>query len=244
MNKTLTTATILACTLCACNGNGAEEDTAATTAAADTTLRQFIAPNLYWTRKPANFTIEDSLITITTEPKTDLWQRTYYGFRNDNAPVLQMKTSRRYFSFTVRTQFNSSALFDQCGIALYLDSDNWMKASIEYENEEYQRLGSVVTNNGYSDWATSDIPSSIREMWYRLSRRGSDYYIETSLDGVNFRQMRAFHLFHGDGEISFGIYAASPVDHSFTARFTDMQVTDCLWPAWSAQDSGFSQTKD
>lgn len=244
MNKTLTTATILACTLCACNGNGAEEDTAATTAAADTTLRQFIAPNLYWTRKPANFTIEDSLITITTEPKTDLWQRTYYGFRNDNAPVLQMKTSRRYFSFTVRTQFNSSALFDQCGIALYLDSDNWMKASIEYENEEYQRLGSVVTNNGYSDWATSDIPSSIREMWYRLSRRGSDYYIETSLDGVNFRQMRAFHLFHGDGEISFGIYAASPVDHSFTARFTNMQVTDCLWPAWSAQDSGFSQTKD
>lgn len=244
MNKTLTTATILACTLCACNGNGAEEDTAATAAAADTALRQFTAPNLYWTRKPANFTIEDSLITITTEPKTDLWQRTYYGFRNDNAPVLQMKTSRRYFSFTVRTQFNSSALFDQCGIALYLDSDNWMKASIEYENEEYQRLGSVVTNNGYSDWATSDIPSSIREMWYRLSRRGSDYYIETSLDGVNFRQMRAFHLFHGDGEISFGIYAASPVDHSFTARFTDMQVTDCLWPAWSAQDSGFSQTKD
>lgn len=244
MNKTLTTATILACTLCACNGNGAEEDTAATTAAADTTLRQFIAPNLYWTRKPANFTIEDSLITITTEPKTDLWQRTYYGFRNDNAPVLQMKTSRRYFSFTVRTQFNSSALFDQCGIALYLDSDNWMKASIEYENKEYQRLGSVVTNNGYSDWATSDIPSSIREMWYRLSRRGSDYYIETSLDGINFQQMRAFHLFHGDGEIAFGIYAASPVDHSFTARFTDMQVTDCLWPAWSAQDSGFSQTKD
>ena len=35
---------------------------------------------------------------------------------------------------------------------MYLDSDNWFKTSIEYENEEYQRLGSVVTINGYSDW--------------------------------------------------------------------------------------------
>jgi len=24
---------------------------------------------------------------------------------------------------------------------------------MEYENEKIQRLGSVVTNNGYSDWA-------------------------------------------------------------------------------------------
>ena len=197
-----------------------------TTQSTDTIMKQFVKENLYWTREPSQSTISDSLITITTDPKTDLWQRTYYGFQNDNAPVLQMKTSKKFFTFTVKTEFNSSALFDQCGIAIYLDSENWMKASIEYENEEYQRLGSVVTNNGYSDWATHDIPSSIREMWYRLSRRNSDYYIETSTDGVNFHQMRAFHLFHGDGEISFGIYAASPVDHSFTAKFSNMEVSE------------------
>lgn len=201
----------------------------------DTTMfRQFTKDNLYWTRAPKKYSITDSLITITTDPKTDLWQRTYYGFQNDNAPVLQMKTARKYFSFTVKTSFDSSVLFDQCGIAVYLDSENWAKASIEYENEQISRLGSVVTNNGYSDWATSDIPSSIHEMWYRLSRRESDFYIETSTDGVNFQQMRAFHLFHGGGEISFGIYAASPSDHSFTAKFTEMNVGECQWPAWSA----------
>lgn len=223
-----------------------ENETATNTSTSkniDTVMKPFVKENLFWTRKPDKFLITDSLITITTDPKTDLWQRTYYGFQNDNAPVLQMKTSCKYFSFTVKTEFNSSALFDQCGIAVYLDSENWMKASIEYENEEYQRLGSVVTNNGYSDWATSDIPSSIKEMWYRLSRRESDYYIETSIDGVTFHQMRAFHLFHGDGEISFGIYAASPVDHSFTAKFTNMEVSECKWPDWSAQDTGFSETK-
>lgn len=195
----------------------------------DTDLRQFTENNLFWIRAPKRFTISDSLITIITDPETDLWQRTYYGFQNDNAPVLQMKTSRKFFSFTVKTSFDSSVLFDQCGIAIYIDSENWMKASIEYENEKVSRLGSVVTNNGYSDWATRDIPTSIREMWYRLSRRESDYYIETSLDGVNFEQMRVFHLFSGDGEISFGIYAASPGDHSFTAKFTDMKVSECVW---------------
>ena len=164
----------------------------------DTTLKPFVAENLFWIREPKQYTITDSLITIVSEPHTDLWQRTYYGFSNDNAPVLQMKTSDKFFSFTVKTSFNSSALFDQCGIAIYLDSDNWMKASIEYENEEYQRLGSVVTNNGYSDWATHDIPSSIKEMWYRLSRRESDYYIETSTDGITFHQMRTFYLDKGD----------------------------------------------
>lgn len=209
----------------------------------DTIMKAFTKDNLYWTREPKQSSITDTLITIVTDPNTDLWQRTYYGFSNDNAPVLQMKTSRKFFSFTVKTAFNSSALFDQCGIAIYLDSNNWMKASIEYENNQFQRLGSVITNNGYSDWATHDIPASIKEMWYRLSRRNSDYYIETSTDGVNFHQMRAFHLVHGDDEISFGIYAASPIKHSFTAKFSNFEVGLCKWETWSAESTGFNQTK-
>ena len=233
---------LLTCTMISCNERK-ESKQEIVIEKNDTIMEQFIKPNLYWTRAPKEYTINDSLITITTEPNTDLWQRTYYGFQNDNAPVLQMKTACRDFSFTVKTSFNSSALFDQCGIAIYLDSENWVKASIEYENETYQRLGSVVTNNGYSDWATYDIPSSIHEMWYRLSRRDSDYYIETSLDGIVFNQMRTFHLFHGDGEISFGIYAASPVDNSFTAQFSDMEVSECRWPKWSVEETGFSQTE-
>ena len=81
-----------------------------------------------------------------------MWQRTYYHFRNDNAPVLQLKTSEKFFSFIVKTEFESQVRFDQCGVVMYLDSENWLKGSIEYENEEFQHLGSVVTNNGYSDW--------------------------------------------------------------------------------------------
>ena len=192
---------------------------------------KFEKKNLFWIREADRSEVTDDRITIYTQAKTDLWQRTYYGFQNDNAPVLQMKTSEKYFSFVVKTEFDSKARFDQCGIVVYLDSENWMKASIEYENEQYQRLGSVVTNRGYSDWATTDIDASVKSMWYRLSRRESDYCIECSTDGTTFQQMRICHLWKGDGEISFGIYACSPEEGSFQAEFTNMQITECMWEA-------------
>ena len=49
--------------------------------------------NLIWTREPKRSEITDDKIVIYTDPNTDLWQRTYYGFQNDNAPVLQLKTA-------------------------------------------------------------------------------------------------------------------------------------------------------
>ena len=196
----------------------------------------FDTSRLVWTRPPKTFSVEKDRITITTEPGTDLWQRTYYGFRNDNAPVLQMETEEAFFSFVVKTDFTSSHhRFDQCGVTVYLNSDNWLKGSIEYENAQFQRLGSVVTNQGYSDWATTDIPADVKTMWYRLSRRKSDYCIECSSDGETFRQMRICHLGEGAGKIRFGIYACSPEDSSFEAVFTDMAMTECKWLAHDGQ---------
>lgn len=192
-------------------------------------MKNFLDEELFWIRKPDYVKIEDNKIEMTTLPKTDLWQRTYYGFQNDNAPLLQIKTEELYFSFVVKTTFESKHRFDQCGIVLYLDSENWLKASIEYENDTYQRLGSVVTNHGYSDWATTDISASIKEMWYRLSRRESDYCIECSEDGIHFKQMRICHLWEGSKTISFGIYACSPEASSFKAVFSDLKVMECQW---------------
>ena len=190
---------------------------------------KFDVNKLEWTRMPKEFFVSDEKIEIVTAPHTDLWQRTYYHFRNDNAPVLQMQTDEKYFSFVVKTEFESHHRFDQCGIVMYLDSDNWLKASIEYENEVFQHLGSVVTNNGYSDWATTEIPAGQKSMWYRFSRRENDYRVECSDDGIIFKQMRICHMWHGDGTIRFGIYACSPEDSSFKATFTHMELTECQW---------------
>lgn len=194
------------------------------------------ADALAWTRMPKDCAITPDRIEIETEPHTDLWQRTYYHFRNDNAPVLQAETDEQYFSFTVKTDFSQSGhRFDQCGIVVYLDGENWMKASVEYENERFQHLGSVVTNHGWSDWATTEIPADRKTMWYRLSRRADDFRFECSDDGETFRQMRVCHMHEATGNIRFGVYACSPEDSSFRAVFTDMSVSECLWQAHDGQ---------
>ena len=192
--------------------------------------------SLTWTRKPAEYHVDGDTLKVTTAPHTDLWQRTYYHFQNDNAPVLQMQTMEKYFSFVIKTDFSGSHhRFDQCGIVMYLDSENWLKASVEYENEQFQHLGSVVTNNGYSDWATTAIPADVKTMWYRFSRREDDYCIECSTNGTDFSQMRVCHMFAGAGAIKFGIYACSPEESSFTAVFSDMKITECAWKAHDGQ---------
>lgn len=189
-----------------------------------------------WTREPGDYRVTDDTVEIVTKPHTDLWQRTYYHFRNDNAPVFQMETEEKYFSFVVKTEFEESHhRFDQCGIVMYLDSENWLKASVEYENETYQHLGSVVTNGGYSDWATTVIGADIKSMWYRFSRREDDYCIECSEDGIHFRQMRICHMHKGNGSIQFGIYACSPEESSFKAVFSGMHLTECQWKAHDGQ---------
>jgi regulation of enolase protein 1 (concanavalin A-like superfamily) len=144
----------------------------------------------------------------------------------------------------VKTSFVYGKMFDQCGLLVYLDSDNWMKAGLEYENETFSRLGSVVTNSGYSDWATCDIENR-NSMYYRLNRRGPDFLIESSFDGIEFTQMRIFHM-HLLGEttaamgkekqmsgkaasVRVGLYASSPMDSSFTARFSEIELTECRW---------------
>lgn len=192
--------------------------------------------NFKWTRFPESYELFNDGLEIVTKPHTDLWQNTYYHFQNDNAPVFQMETDEQYFSFVVKTNFTESKhRFDQCGVVMYLDSENWLKGSIEYENEKYQHLGSVVTNHGFSDWATTEIDASIKSMWYRLSRREDDYCIECSTDGKIFQQMRICHMFNGNENIRFGIYACSPEASSFKAIFTDMQLLDCQWPAHDGQ---------
>ena len=158
-----------------------------------------------WTREPAAYFVDENKIEITTKPYTDLWQRTYYHFRNDNAPLFQMTTDTKFFSFVVKTDFTrSNHRFDQCGVVVYLDSEN-------------------------SDWSTTQISADIKSMWYRLSRRDDDFCIESSTDGVVFQQMRICHLHEAKDEIQIGIYACSPENSSFQAIFTHMEILECQW---------------
>jgi uncharacterized protein len=183
----------------------------------------------HWIYSPKRFDLSADRLTLFTDPDTDYWQRTYYGFQHDNAPAFLTTVSELEFSFTVKTKWSPVKRFDQCGVMLYQDADNWFKASVEYENSHESKLGSVVTNLGYSDWATTNISSAQNEMTYRLSRRGQDFCIENSLDGLTFNQMRIFHMHQPLTSVNIGVYACSPLDGSMQAVFSTFTLGPCQW---------------
>ncbi|MDB4583599.1 DUF1349 domain-containing protein [Draconibacterium sp.] len=181
-----------------------------------------------WINKPINFKLTGNELYIQTDPRTDFWQRTYYGFQVSNGPAFLTEIEDD-FSFTVKTNFSYKNQFDQCGILLYQNSENWIKASVEQENNKIARLGSVVTNLGFSDWATKDIPANISGMWYRLSRRGQDFFIEFSEDAENYKQMRILHMHKPIAIARIGVYACSPLQSSFRATFSEFRFEPCKW---------------
>ena len=79
-----------------------------------------------WINPPAKFTLGNESLTIITDPETDFWQRTYYGFRNDNGHLF-VKEVEGDFTFVVKTDFNAENQYDQCGVFLCKDSDNWVQ---------------------------------------------------------------------------------------------------------------------
>ncbi len=188
-----------------------------------------------WNNKPLVFQIGEFDVQWVTSPQTDLWQKTYYGFSIANAP-LWYYTPEGDFTFSVCVASAACHLYDQAGLVLMSDEENWVKASVEYENQHFGRLGSVVSRLGYSDWASVDIPYTSASKWFRISRLANDFLLEYSDDGFAFFQMRMFHMPEANSTPKVGVYACSPGNSSFNAHFSDFRLSPTLWTHFSPID--------
>jgi len=194
-------------------------------------IEDFSTPALptgfHWHHEPTQWHTGNGLV-IRTDPGTDFWQRTHYGFCRDNGHFLYMPLAGD-FRFTAHLSFQPSAQYDQCGLMVRIDHENWIKTSIEYETAAESRLGSVVTNLGYSDWATQTISSSVNTMHYRINRRGSDFRIEAAEDGHQWQQLRITHLHKAVDEVAIGLYACSPTGTGFSCRVSHFETAPNDW---------------
>jgi len=196
-----------------------------------TVLETFSAPALpvgyYWFNEPPEYRLGNGLEIITGK-ETDFWRNTHYGFERDDGHCLFVDRTGD-FALVTRVEFEPKTQYDQCGLMIRADENNWIKVSTEYENEEISRVGSVVTNLGYSDWATRDIASTHKKMWYRIRKRGQDFLIEHSFEGRDWLQMRITHLHMVAQELQVGVYACSPIGEAFWCRFSSLVIADNNW---------------
>ena len=183
--------------------------------------------SFFWFNKPKNFSFNNG-IQITTKAETDFWQGTHYGFRRDDGHCL-LTELKGDFSIKTKVTFNPLQQYDQCGMMMRLDANNWIKCSTEFENKEISRLGSVVTNFGYSDWATQDISSKTKTVYYKISKKGKDFLMENSFDGKKWIQMRVSHLHEYKDSIYAGIYACSPIGENFCCCFEYIDIDNNHW---------------
>lgn len=180
-----------------------------------------------WLNEPS-YRVDGDTLHIQSSPDTDFWQRTHYGFRRDNGHCLLTPVTGD-FSMTVRTRFEPNSQYDQCGLIVRIGEDTWIKASTEYETGTHSRLGSVVTNMGFSDWATVDIEGAVRLMWYRIQSRGKDFLIEYSADGTAWKQLRIAHLHGNSDTVNIGIYACCPTGKGFDSAFDNFSIEESRW---------------
>ena len=111
----------------------------------DFTELSSLPDDFHWFNEPQSFTLSEHGLALRTKAETDFWQGTHYGFRRDDGHCLLTSVSGD-FALTTQVSFVPEAQYDQCGLFVRMDTENWIKASTEYESPELSRLGSVVTN--------------------------------------------------------------------------------------------------
>jgi len=188
---------------------------------------EILHPQLKWFCEPKEWSIGDGVLCIKPDPISDYWQRTYYGFSNDNAHFLYIETSKD-FQMITSFEFEPIHQFDQAGLCVRIDEDNWIKLSSEYLVQgESPRLGTVVTNLGYSDWSMMSYPDS-KSMTFRLTRIGQDYIVEY-LNGIGvWSQMRLTHLHNRTKVVKAGLYCCSPIEKGVSIKFKALKITELI----------------
>lgn len=174
---------------------------------------------MQWINEPATWQQTDNQIVVTSDPKTDFWRKTHYGFIRDNGHVYAQQVDGD-FTATVKVVGQYATLYDQAGLMVRHDETTWMKCGIEYV-EGVQYASAVVTRD-YSDWSVSPLDGAPAAFWLRVKREGGSVEVEYSLDGSAYTLLRVTYL--TDAPVWVGVMQASPQGDGFTTTFSDFSV--------------------
>jgi regulation of enolase protein 1 (concanavalin A-like superfamily) len=180
---------------------------------------------LHWLNPPPTWSVKSGRLVVRPNSKTDFWQRTHYGFREDNGHFLYLKVSGN-FTLTTKARLHPAHPYDQAGLMVRVGPSCWIKASVEYESEGPAKLGAVVTNHGWSDWSLQNFPRGRKEVRLRIRRTDQDFLIEWARGtGENWELLRVAHLHQGLRQpIQCGLYSCSPKGHGFRAEFEFLKI--------------------
>lgn len=134
-----------------------------------------------WTRQPVSITEQNGAIAVEAAEGSDWWRTTAYGFIHDDGHAL-VKDFPQDSAMEVSFILNYQEQFDQLGIFITSNNENWVKAAIEF-CDGYPQVGAVVTAS-VSDWSTGRVSEWVgKEVTVRVSRSGDAVTVRAGCDG-------------------------------------------------------------
>ncbi len=187
-------------------------------AATDTTADLFAG--MTWMNEPASWKRSGDVLTVRSRSKTDFWRKTFYGYVTDNGHFFHAPVSGD-FVFQARINGEYAALYDQAGLMVRQNAENWMKCGTEFFAG--RRHASVVFTRDFSDWSAMPDLSRTAAIWWRVVRKKDSIETLCSLDGNSFTSVRQGYFVPGV-EVNVGIMCAAPEGPGFQATFDHLKL--------------------
>ena len=175
---------------------------------------------MQWFNEPEQWEIKDNALTMFVTPQSDYWRISHYGFTVDDAPFYYT-TYGGEFEAKVKITGNYQTRFDQAGLMLRIDHENYIKTGIEFVDGKYH-LSAVVTHHT-SDWSVITLDKAVPYVWIKAVRRLDAVEIFYSFDDQNYVMMRNAWL-QDHVPVQVGLMGACPDGKGFNVTFEHFKV--------------------
>lgn len=175
---------------------------------------------MQWFNEPERWSVENNRLTMQVTPHSDYWRISHYGFTVDDAPFYYA-TYGGEFEAKIKVSGDYKNRFDQAGIMLRINHENYIKAGIEFVDGKYN-LSTVVTHKT-SDWSVIELDKPLSSIWIKAVRRLDAVEIFYSFDDKTYTLMRNAWL-QDNIPVQVGMMAASPDGDGFEAVFEHFVV--------------------
>ncbi|PUB27473.1 hypothetical protein C8J95_10953 [Elizabethkingia sp. YR214] len=175
---------------------------------------------LQWFNEPEKWEIKNNSLQMFVTPQSDYWRISHYGFTVDDAPFCYGVYGGE-FEVKVKITGDYKERFDQAGLMLRIDKENYIKTGIEFVDGKYN-ISSVVTHKT-SDWSMISLDKSLPYIWIKAIRRLDAVEIYYSFDDKNYQLMRNAYL-QDNTPVMVGLMGASPDGKGFLAKFENFSV--------------------
>ena len=173
-----------------------------------------------WFNEPQQWEIKNNAMVMQVTPQSDYWRISHYGFTVDDAPFYYGVYGGE-FEAKVKVSADYKTRFDQAGIMLRIDQENYIKAGIEFVDGKYN-LSTVVTHKT-SDWSIITLDKPVSHIWIKAVRRLDAVGVFYSFDDKEYHMMRNAWMMDNT-PMMVGFMAASPDGNGFEARFENFSV--------------------